>query len=76
MRCGDEDSRLREDSHQPLGLNIRLLEPFGYVDGCYCVTDEKVQNAANTFIQSIKEDGTLKKISEKWFGADVSAERQ
>ncbi|MCI8796611.1 MAG: amino acid ABC transporter substrate-binding protein [Dorea sp.] len=58
------------------GLNIRLLEPFGYVDGCYCVTDEKVQNAANTFIQSIKEDGTLKKISEKWFGADVSAERQ
>lgn len=28
----------------------------------------------NAFIKEIKEDGTLKAISEKWIGADVSVE--
>lgn len=57
-------------------LNIRILEPVNYVDGCYLINNEDIQEAANTFIQSIKEDGTLKEISGKWFGTDVSAERK
>ncbi len=57
-------------------LDIRLLEPVEYVDGCYQVLDENVQRAVDTFLQNIKEDGTLKEISEKWFGEDVSVERK
>ena len=58
------------------GLNIRLLEPVGYAVGCPRVFEKNTADAVNIFLQSIKEDGTLKEISEKWFGQDVSVERK
>lgn len=57
-------------------LNIRLLEPVGYAVGCPRVFEKNTADAVNIFLQSIKEDGTLKEISEKWFGKDVSVERK
>lgn len=40
------------------------------------VFEKNTADAVNIFLQSIKEDGTLKEISEKWFGQDVSVERK
>ena len=34
--------------------------------------DEKLKNEINEGLKEIKADGTLVKISEKWFGADYT----
>ena len=34
--------------------------------------DKKLMETVNTFLADMARDGTLRKISEKWFGADVS----
>lgn len=59
-------------------LNIKMLEPFEYSTGCLVVEKNNTQlkDAINEFLADLREDGTLKEISEKWVGADISEEME
>lgn len=59
-------------------LKIKILEPFEYAPAAI-VFDKKnteLQGAMNEFLKVIKEDGTLKEISEKWIGEDITVEKE
>ena len=58
------------------GAKCKVLEPFESSVGCMAVDkkNEKLLNGLNEFLKEIKEDGTLKEISEKWVGYDISTE--
>ena len=55
-------------------LNIRQVENYASSAGCYEVPDETLLNEINAVLGEMKADGTMKTISEKWFGRDVSLE--
>lgn len=58
------------------GAKCKVLDPFESSVGCMVVDkkNEKLLNGLNEFLKEIKEDGTLKEISEKWVGYDISTE--
>lgn len=62
-----------------LGMNMETVDP-GYktLPICYPFIKTKENDAllqvVNKTIDDMRQDGTLKQISEKWFGDDVSAE--
>lgn len=58
------------------GAKCKVLNPFESSVGCMVVDkkNEKLLNGLNEFLKEIKEDGTLKEISEKWVGYDISTE--
>lgn len=59
-------------------LKIKVLEPFEYSPATivFDKSNTELRDAMNKFLQIIREDGTLKEISEKWIGADVTVEKE
>lgn len=59
------------------GVKCKVVTPaFESSCGALAVKKDNTEllDGLNAFIKEIKEDGTLKAISEKWIGADVSVE--
>lgn len=42
----------------------------------YRKQDKKLQEAINKIVEEIKADGTMAKISQKWFGTDITAKKK
>ena len=40
---------------------------------CFAKKDAELRDKANGILKAMQEDGTMKKISEKWFGEDVTS---
>lgn len=58
------------------GASLKMLPPFAQATGTYIVKKGRPEllEAIDKFIEEIKADGTLKEISEKWTGIDISEE--
>lgn len=56
------------------GAKCKVLPPFSMSTGNLVVRkdDKKLLDGLNAFLDEIKSDGTLKKISENWIGSDIS----
>ena len=59
-------------------LKIKVLDPFSYDPATivFAKDNTELRDAMNEFIKIIKEDGTLKELSEKWIGADITEEKE
>ena len=59
-------------------LKIKVLEPFAYDTATIVFAKDNTElcDAMNKFIKIIKEDGTLREISEKWIGADITTKKE
>lgn len=58
-------------------LKIKVLDPFEYSPATLVVDKNNTEllDALNEFIGIIREDGTLKEISMKWIGEDITEEK-
>ncbi len=58
-------------------LKIQMLDPFEYAPATIAVDKNNTEllDALNEFIKILREDGTLKELSEKWVGIDISVEK-
>ena len=58
-------------------LKIKMLDPFEYAPATIAVDKNNTEllDALNEFIKILKDDGTLKELSEKWVGIDISVEK-
>lgn len=58
-------------------LKLKLLEPFHYSTGniVFAKDNTQLRDAMNEFLQVIRADGTLREISEKWVGGDVTEKK-
>lgn len=58
-------------------LKIKVLDPFEYSPAALVVDKNNTEllDALNEFIGIIREDGTLKEISMKWIGEDITEEK-
>ena len=59
-------------------LKVKVLPPFEYAPGCivFAKDNTELRDAMNEFLQIIREDGTLKELSEKWIGEDITEEKE
>lgn len=59
-------------------LKVKVLDPFEYAPGCivFAKDNTELRDAMNEFLDIIREDGTLKAISEKWVGSDITVEKE
>lgn len=57
-------------------IKVKVLPPFETSVGCLVVAkdNDKLLNAINEFLAELQKDGTMKEISEKWIGEDISVE--
>lgn len=57
-------------------IKVKVLPPFESSVGCLVVAkdNDKLLNAINEFLADLQKDGTMKEISEKWIGEDISVE--
>ncbi len=57
-------------------IKVKVLDPFESSVGCLVTAkdNETLLNAINEFLADLQEDGTMKEISEKWIGEDISVE--
>ena len=57
-------------------LKLKVLPPFQSSTGNLVMSkdNKELTDAVNKFLGILREDGTLKAISEKWIGADISEE--
>lgn len=82
VEYGRIDAMLAQDVQAYVAINksgakCKVLTPaFESSVGCLVVDKENevLLNGLNEFLKEIKDDGTLKEISEKWIGADISVE--
>ena len=59
-------------------LKLKVLDPFEYGTATIVFDKEntELRDAMNKFIEILREDGTLKEISEKWVGVDITTEKE
>ena len=59
-------------------LKLEVLDPFEYGTATIVFDKEntELRDAMNKFIEILREDGTLKEISEKWVGVDITTEKE
>lgn len=59
-------------------LKLKVLDPFEYGTATIVFDKEntELRDAMNKFIEILREDGTLKEISEKWVGGDITTEKE
>ena len=59
-------------------LKLKMLDPFEYGTATIVFDKEntELRDAMNKFIEILREDGTLKEISEKWVGVDITTEKE
>lgn len=59
-------------------LKIKVLDPFSYDPATivFAKDNTELRDAMNEFIQILRDDGTLKEISEKWVGEDITEEKE
>ncbi|MDO4313252.1 MAG: transporter substrate-binding domain-containing protein [Eubacteriales bacterium] len=59
-------------------LKIKVLEPFSYDVATIVFNKDntELRDAMNEFIEILREDGTLKELSEKWVGVDITEEKE
>lgn len=59
-------------------LKLNVLEPFEYSPGSivFAKDNTELRDAMNEFIEILKEDGTLKELSVKWIGEDVTEKKE
>ena len=59
-------------------LKLKVLDPFEYGNATIVFDKEntELRDAMNKFIEILREDGTLKEISEKWVGVDITTEKE
>ena len=59
-------------------LKLKVLDPFEYETATIVFDKEntELRDAMNKFIEILREDGTLKEISEKWVGVDITTEKE
>ena len=59
-------------------LKLKVLDPFEYGTATIVFDKENTEliDAMNKFIEILREDGTLKEISEKWVGVDITTEKE
>lgn len=58
-------------------LKIKMLDAFEYAPATIVIekNNTELRDAMNEFIGILKEDGTLKELSEKWVGIDITEEK-
>jgi len=59
------------------GLPVRILSDFLFFEPLAITTeknDEALGKAIQTAVESLEEDGTLSRLSEKWFGIDLTSQ--
>ena len=58
-------------------LTVKVLTPFEYGTGniVFNKDNTELQEAMNAFLADLQADGTMKAISEKWIGEDVSVQK-
>ena len=59
---------VEKKSYRAIGDPI-IITTYSYA---FRKEDKELANAMNIFLDDMAQDGTLRKISEKWFGVDVS----
>lgn len=59
-------------------LKLKVLDPFEYGTATIVFDKEntELRDAMNKFIEILREDGTLKELSEKWVGGDITTEKE
>lgn len=59
-------------------LKLKMLDPFEYGTATIVFDKEntELRDAMNKFIEILREDGTLKELSEKWVGGDITTEKE
>ena len=59
-------------------LKLKVLDPFEYGTATIVFDKEntELRDAMNKFIEILREYGTLKEISEKWVGVDITTEKE
>lgn len=58
-------------------LKIKVLKPFEYgtANIVFAKDNTELRDAMNKFIETLREDGTLSKLSEKYVGGDITEEK-
>lgn len=59
-------------------LKLKVLEPFEYGEATivFAKDNTELRDAMNEFISILRDDGTLKALSEKWIGEDVTTKKE